>query len=111
MDTKTHHKKSRVVVVKRISLSAEPRHALSHGGLSSPSTDSLTSTATSHHGSSHSCKSLEHHHHRHLGEYCTSDLSRGRPEAHPDESDEEEEKKDKAYKKPKSALRRILSRV
>ncbi|KAF9376030.1 hypothetical protein CPC16_000395 [Podila verticillata] len=111
MDTKTHHKNSRVVVVKRISLSAEPRHTLSHGGLSCPSTDSLASTATSHHSSSHSRKSLEHRHHRHLGAYCTSYLSRGHPETHPDESDEEEEKKDKAYKKPKSVLRRILFRL
>ncbi|KAG0018845.1 hypothetical protein BGZ82_000316 [Podila clonocystis] len=105
----TNHKKTRVVVVKRISLSAELRQTPSQGGLTSPSTDSLTPSMASH-GSTHSRKSLEHHHYRHLGEYRTSDLSRGRPEPQTVESDEENEK-DKAEKNPKSAFRRILARL
>ncbi|KAG0359740.1 hypothetical protein BG005_000196 [Podila minutissima] len=112
MDTsRSHHRKTRVVVVKRISLSAESRQTPSQGGLTSPSTDSLTPSMASRHGSPHSRKSLEHHHHRHLGEYCTSDLSRGRPcpETHTNDSDEEAEKE--ADKKAKSAFRRILARL
>ncbi|KAG0077565.1 hypothetical protein BGZ93_001766 [Podila epicladia] len=112
MDTRSHHRKTRVVVVKRISLSAESRQTPSQGGLTSPSTDSLTPSMASRHGSSHSRKSVEHHHHhRHLGEYCTSDLPRGRPEIpHTNESDEEDDK-DQAEKKSKSAFRRILARL
>ncbi|KAF9309166.1 hypothetical protein BG003_010098 [Podila horticola] len=66
--------------------------------------------ATPQHVSSHSRRSLERHHHRHLGEYCTSDLSRGRPETHSNESDKEDEK-DKTEKKFKLAFRRILARL